>query len=62
MALVPIWREEMNKEQLRDVFAAHALTAILSHPHYLDMAYEDLAEMAYTMADEMLVAREYRKP
>jgi hypothetical protein len=42
---------------LRDYFAAHALTGVLVHPHATDGSPQQIADVAYAIADAMLRRR-----
>lgn len=45
------------RETLRDKFATAALDGLLAHEHGADAPFELLAQWAYQIADEMLIAR-----
>ena len=49
------------KATLRDQFAMAALTGIMANPVYNDEDSDDIAVIAYGMADHMLAAREQKK-
>ena len=65
-----IWEEARKKREarayrdtpasettLRDIFAAHALTAIVAGADYEDLTYQAAAVIAYSQADAMMEAR-----
>lgn len=58
-----VYREKCVGLELRDYFAAHAMSSILAHlenhmEKHLDLHDEDIAKFAYRQADAMLEERE----
>ncbi len=51
-----------NNIELRDYFAAAALTGLLSNKEGYDRSYAFASEEAYQYADEMLIARKEAQP
>jgi hypothetical protein len=49
------------ESELRDMFAAHAMAALMNNVNWHDAEPEDIAAAAYEQADAMLVARKTKE-